>query len=81
MALYKEYADKKAVGTFATSNFGGIEILDLVDKNNDLAVVACFNFGTGRQQIRRHTIKETASGRMFIRKAGRRYYLDQFMRV
>lgn len=77
MALYKEYENTKALGVITLCNFGGLEILD----QNCEEVVACFNFGTGRQQIRRHKITYTANGRAYIRKAGHRYYLDRFMGV
>lgn len=77
MALYKEYADTKAVGYITLNNFGGLEILAV----NDDEVVACFNFGTGRQQIRRHKIQYSTSGRCYIRKQGTRYYFDQMMAI
>lgn len=77
MALYKDYENTKAVGYLVLSNWGGLEILDL----NDEEAVACFNWGTGRQMIRRHKIIYTANGRAYIRKQGRRYYFDQIMRV
>ena len=80
MALYKEYAEKKAIGVIPMSVFGGIEILDIIYGIDNYAV-ACFNFGTGRQQIRRHKIFSTESGRSYIRKQGDRYYFDQIMRV
>lgn len=78
--LYKKYADTPAVGYHAMSNYGGLEILDIINGWDDIAV-ACFNFGTGRQQIRRHKICYTMSGRPYIRKQGTRYYFDEIMRV
>ena len=80
MALYKEYAAAPAIGYFTMSNFGDIELLDIEYGIED-KVIACFNFGTGRQQIRRHKICSLESGRQYIRKQGVRYYLDQFMRA
>lgn len=80
MALYKQYAETKAIGVMPMSNFGGIEILDIIHGIDDYAV-ACFNFGTGRQQIKKHKIYYTAEYRPYIRKQGTRYYLDQMMRV
>lgn len=80
MALYKQYAETKAIGVIPMNNFGGIEILDIIHGIEDYAV-ACFNFGTGRQQIRKHKIYYTAEYRPHIRKQGTQYYLDQMMRV
>ena len=77
MALYKEYENTKPVGVLPLSNWGGLEILAL----NYEECIACFNWGTGRQMIRRHSIIYTASGRAYIRKAGHRYYLDEIMRT
>lgn len=77
--LYRKYADAPAVGALPLSNWGGLEILDL--DINEEAIVACFNFGNGREMIRRHRIIYTSAGRAYIRKAGRRYYLDNIMRT
>lgn len=79
-ALYREYAETSAIGYFTMSNYGGLEILDINYGIEDVAI-ACFNFGTGRQQIRRHKIYTAPSGRFYIRKAGTRYYFDQIMRA
>ena len=81
MTLCKRYADSKAIGVFPMSNWGGLEVLDIVDKDGHVALVACFNWGTGRQHIRRHKVFYTQSGRDYIRKNGQRFYLDNIMRV
>ena len=78
--LYKKYAETKAVGVFGMSNFGVLEVLDIIYGIDDYAV-ACFNWGTGRQQIRRHKIQYTENGRPFIRKQGHRFYFDNIMRL
>ena len=80
--LYKRYAETRAYGVYPMCNFGGLEILNVYcdDDMVDYAV-ACFNFGTGRQKIRRHKIQVSESGRAFIRKEGVRYYFDQIMKV
>ena len=75
MTLYKEFADTKAIAVIPLSNWGGLEILAI----NDDQLLACFNFGTGRQQIRWHNVHYPESGRAFIRKQGVRYYLDQMI--
>lgn len=81
MTLTNKYTDVRPIGVLCLSNWGGLEILDLVDKNGELAVVACFDFGNGRQQTRRHVIRYTLTGRAYIRKNGRRYYFEDIMRV
>jgi hypothetical protein len=79
-ALYEKYQQTIAIGMYPMCNFGGLEILDIIYGIDDYAV-ACFNFGTGRQQIRRHKIQTTESGRSFIRKQNIRYYFDEIMRI
>lgn len=78
--LYKKYAETRPCGVYTLCNWGGLSILDIEYGFEDYAVV-CFDFGNSRQQIRRHKIQRTASGRPFIRKQGRRYYFDQIMKV
>lgn len=80
MALYKQYNETPAIGYYEMSNFGGLEILDIEYGIKD-KLVTCFNFGTGRQMIRRNTIYTTPGGRQYIRKAGHRYYLDEIMKT
>lgn len=80
MTLYKTYENTKAVGVLPLCNFGGLEILDILYGIDDYAV-ACFDFGNGRQQIRKHKIQYTPAGRSYIRKQGVRYYFDEIMRV
>lgn len=77
MALYKEYENTKPVGVLPLSNWGGLEILNI----NCEDCIACFNWGHGRELIRKHNLIYTASGRVYIRKMGKRYYLDEIMRT
>jgi hypothetical protein len=75
--LYKRYANKQACGVCYMGQFGGLELLDIDACEGDYGVaVACFNWGTGRQKIRRHKIQLSESGRAFIRKEGIRFYFD-----
>jgi hypothetical protein len=76
--LYKEYEKTAPVGVCCMSNHGGLEILHIDDREE--IAVACFNWGTGRQMIRRHKIGWTESGRAYIRKQGYRFYFDQIAR-
>lgn len=75
--LYKQYETAEPVGIYPLCNFGGLAILAVEDEK----AVAAFNFGEGYNQIRRHTIFYTYTGRAYIRKGGRRYYFDQIMRA
>jgi len=68
MTLTKRYADTAAIGYYAMGNFGGLEILDVEYGIND-KLVTCFNWGNGREMIRRNTIYTTRDGRQYIRKA------------
>lgn len=81
MALYEQYNETPAIGYYSMSNFGGLEILDIEYGVNGDKLITCFNWGTGRQMIRRNTVYETLAGRQYIRKAGNRYYLDEMMRT
>lgn len=80
MPLYKKYENTKPIAVFGMCNFGGLEILDIEYGIVDY-VIACFNFGTGRQKIRRHKVCTAPSGREYIRKEGTRYYFDEMMEV
>lgn len=80
MTLYQEYFTKKAICYMPLATWGGLEILDILYGIEDY-VIACFNWGADRHEIRRHKINHTPDGRAFIRKEGRRYYLDDMMQV
>ena len=68
---------KKPVGTIHLCNWGGLEVLSI----NNEEVVACFNFGNGREMFNTHKIIYTSSGRAYFRKQGKRYYLDQITKA
>lgn len=78
MTLKQQYAEAKPIASFGLCNFGGLAILDIIYGINDYAV-ACFNYGDGNKEIRRHKIMTTSSGRDYIRKGGRRYYFDKMI--
>lgn len=80
MTLAQKYTEISAIGYYSLSNWGGLEILDIIYDIND-KLVTCFNFGNGREMIRQNTIYTTAAGRSYIRKAGMRFYLDEIIRV
>ena len=75
--LYKRYANKQACGVCYMGQYGGLELLDIDACEGEYGVaVACFNWGTGRQKIRRYKIQLSESGRPFIRKEGIRFYFS-----
>jgi hypothetical protein len=78
MTLKQIYKDAAPVGLYPISNFGGLAILEIID---DECAVCAWHYGDGYENIRRHQIFYTYTGRAYIRKAGRRFYLDQIMRT
>ena len=80
MTLTKKYENAKPIGVYCISNWGGIEILDIIYGIDD-KLVSCFNFGNGRKYIRSTKIRYDAKGNQYIERRGVRYYLDEFMRV
>lgn len=80
MSIYKDYVNARTIAVIPLSNHGGLEILES-GTNCDDQLLACFNFGNGREYFHFHNVHCTPSGRAFIRKMGVRYYLDQMMRV
>ena len=79
MSRYAKYKAAKTLGVLTLSNWGGLEILKT--EYTGEPILACFNFGGERQNFHFHNVHHTSSGRAFIRKLGKRYYLDQIMRV
>lgn len=76
--LYKQYENAAPIGVYALDNFGGLAILDII---GDECAVCAWSFGDGYQDIRRHKINYTYTGRAYVRKGKRRYYFDQIMRT
>lgn len=76
----EQYENKKAIGMLPLSNFGGIEVLDIIYGIDDY-VIACMNYGNGRQHIRKHKLYTTAKGRTYFLKLGNRCYMDEILRV
>ena len=78
MTLKERYQDAAPVGVYPMNNFGGLAVLDII---SDETAVCAWHYGDGYKNIRRHQIFHTYTGRSYIRKAGRRFYLDQIMRT
>ena len=77
--LKKQYENAAPVGVYPICNFGGLAIL-AIDDASEKAICA-WSFGNGYENVRRHRIQYTYTGRAYIRKGGRRYYFDQIMRA
>lgn len=78
MILKNYYKEAAPVGVYPMNNFGGLAILDIL---SDDSLIAAWHYGEEYEGIRRHRVYYTYTGRAYIRKAGRRFYLDQIMRV
>ena len=76
--LYKQYEKTEPIGVYCMSNFGGIEVLDIIDGGD--SIIAAYNFGT-RYCIRRHKLLYSNTGRPFFRKGQYRVYMDEVMRT
>lgn len=82
MTLKEQYKNAMAIGYASISNWCSLEVLDVFyGYGIDDYLVTCFNRGDGRTRISRNKIYTTASGREYIRKDGRRFYLDEIMRI
>ena len=77
MTLKEKYKNADPVGVYVMNNFGGLVILDMDSEQ----ATAAYHFGEKYENIRRHKIHYTYTGRAYIRKSGRRYYFDQIMRM
>lgn len=80
MTLKERYVTSRPLAVYADSAFSGIVLL-AVEYGVDDIVVAAAEYEGRRSNIRRHKIYQTPSGRSYIRKYDRRYYLDNFMRM
>ena len=78
MILKNYYKNAAPVGVYQLNNFGGLVILDII---GDGSAIAAWSDGEKYESIRRHQIFYTYTGRAYIRKAGRRFYFDQIMRL
>ena len=80
--LYKTYENKKPCGTFTLCNFGGLVLYNPVnDDYYKCDFITAWDFGGKPYNFHRSNVHYTTSGRGYITKGNRRYYLDQIMRV
>ena len=67
----------RPIGVMCLSNWGGLAIYEI---NNDTCVSG-FDFGEGVQGIRETSIHYSMSGRPYIIRYQKPYYLDEIMRA
>ena len=80
--LYKEYADRRPVGSVCLCNTFGVLVYEPTpeDANNTDYITAWS--GTDRAYgFHRNKVHYTAAGRGYLRKGSLRLYLDEIMRV
>lgn len=78
--MKERFGESRTIAVFPMYNCGGLEVLE-ADFNCDSQIVAAFNFGEGRKHIHVHNVHYTDTGRPYIWKLHKRYYLDLFMLV
>ena len=75
--LYKYVNETRPAGVLALSNVFGLALFDI---SGDECIAAWHN-GETYTGAHRHAIYYSLSGRPFIKKGGRRWYFDEFMRA
>ena len=65
------------IGTHAICNYGGLLIYEI----NNNTCVSAFNFGNGVVGVRETSIHYTMTGRPYIIRYQKAYYLDEIMRA
>jgi len=71
--MYNKYKDSKPLGVFCLTNFGGVEILDIID--GEYVIIRVYDY-------RYHRLKlyDSKKGPRFTLNKNR-YYLNDFLRV
>lgn len=72
--------DYKPAGVLPLSNFGGIAVMEFEDGIDTYAYVTD-NYGDGYKNITKNKVYYNAKGNPYFVRNGRRWYLNQFMRV
>lgn len=79
--IREKYIDRIAVAVLPFTAYHGVEIIEDDFNCPDAQVVAAFYRPCHRDCIRVHNVHYTSSGRAYIWKLHKRYYLDEFMRT
>ena len=72
--------DYKPAGVLTLCNFGGLAIME-IEYGIDDYVIVCDNYGDGYKNLTRNKLRYNTKGNAYFVRNGRRWYLDQFMRV
>lgn len=82
MTLAERYMNDKPVGVASDSAFSGILLFKLHEEDSfdHHAYVVANEINGKRMNFRRQIVEYSASGRPYVFKRGRRWYLDEIMR-
>ena len=75
--LYKYVSETRPEGVLAVSNCFGLAVFAV---SCDECIAAWHN-GSEYSGAHRHAVHYSTAGRPYIKKGGRRWYLDEFMRA
>ena len=76
---YKDEFNVRAIGVIPECNWGGLEVLE-IDYSEE-KIVSCWNYGIGRFDVRKTKLHYTRNGRVYFTRFGKKYYLDEVIRV
>lgn len=71
--MYNEYKDSKPLAVFCLTNFGGVEILDVID--SEYVIIRVYDYHYHRLKL-----YDSKKGPRFTLNKSR-YYLNDFLRV
>ena len=77
---YTNTKDYTAIASYPTCNFGGLVVLSINQDFNN-TVTSGFDFGNGLQGVRTTSIHYTITGRPYIIRYQKAYYLDEMIRL
>lgn len=70
----------KPIAVKGTCNWGGIEIMDIINGIDDY-VVSCEDYGSGRIRWSKARVNYSKGGRPYFNRHHQREYLDEYMRA
>lgn len=76
----EQYRDKKPIAVYPMSNWGGVEILDVLHGIDDY-VICRYNFGEPEDKLHRVKVKYNKNGLPFIFLDGDYIRIDDMMSV
>lgn len=80
---YSEFyeTEREPIGYYPMTNFGGLAIFDILDGEHIGEYVVVGDYYEKPENIRKHKVYTTLSGRNYFVRFSRRYCIDDFMRV